>query len=86
MAQVAGLTICAGFAAVIVPNTAADQRKHQQKRRQHRCDLDSPNCPVLLHIQQLKDPACPSIIAARATRISSVLQTRGRRKRLQRKR
>ena len=59
MAQVTGLTICAGFAAVIVPNTAANQRKHKQKRRQDGRDLDSPNCPVLLHIQQLEDFACP---------------------------
>lgn len=61
MAEVTGLTICAGFAAVIVPNTAADQGKYQQKRRQDGRDLDNPNCPVLLHIQQLKDPACPSM-------------------------
>ena len=51
MAQVTGLTVCAGFATMVVPNTAANQRKYKQKRRQHGRDLNSSNCPVLLHIQ-----------------------------------
>ena len=60
MAQVTSLAICAGFAAVIVPNTAADQRKYKQKRRQHGTDSDSPNCPVLLHIQQTQRSRLPA--------------------------
>jgi len=51
VAEVAGLAIRAGFAAMIVPNTAADQRKNKQKRGQNCAELYGSNCAVLLHSQ-----------------------------------
>jgi hypothetical protein len=50
MAQVAGLAIRAGFPVVIMPNGAADQRKHKQKRGQYGAELYGSNCAALLHV------------------------------------
>jgi hypothetical protein len=45
----AGLAIRAGFAAVIMPDGAADQRKHEQKRSQYGAELYGSNCAVSVH-------------------------------------
>ena len=49
MAQMAGLAIGAGFAAVIVPRGTADQRKNKQQRGQYHAEFYGSDCAVLLH-------------------------------------
>jgi hypothetical protein len=49
MAQMAGLAIRAGFAAVIMPGGAADQCKYKQERGKYNADFCGSDCAVLLH-------------------------------------
>jgi len=45
----ARLAIRAGFAAVIMPSGAANQRKHEQKRGKDNAEFCGSDCAVLLH-------------------------------------
>ena len=84
MAQVAGLAIRAGFSAMIMPNTAADQRKYEQKCGQYGAEPNRSNCALLLHSSiMMPSPRAALLTGAQGKRTFSVLQTRPRRKRLQ---
>ena len=86
MGQVAGLAIRAGFSAVIVPNTAADQRKNKQKRGYYGTELYGSNCAFLVHcLIKMPSRRAAFLAVALGKRTSSVLQTRWRRKRLHHK-